>query len=117
MINECRGLDYEHRLECTGLISLDDRRTRGDLIQVFKLIKGFDRVDFNNFFTLSNSDKTRGHQYKIVKVRSRLELRRHFFSQRIVNMWNKLPSNVVETDSVNSFKNRLDRLWKIIKNN
>ena len=52
----------------------------------------------------------RGHMYKFVKNRSRLNVRAHFFSQRVVNDWNKLPTDVVNADSVNSFKNRLDAI-------
>jgi len=44
---------------------------------------------------------------------SRLELRRNFFSQRVVSHWNKLPTHVVEADTVNSFKNRLYKEWGI----
>jgi len=108
MISDCKGLDYQTRLKSTKLISLEDRRTRGDLIQVFKLMKGIDKLDYTNFFVLANSERTRGHRYKVVKGRSRLELRRNFFSQRIVNTWNELPEYVVEADSVNTFKNRFD---------
>jgi ribonuclease P/MRP protein subunit RPP40 len=111
MINGYKGLSYEERLVRTGLISLEDRRTRGDLIQVFKLIRGFDKVDYNRFFQLVQSTRTRGHRFKIVKQRSRLDVRKYFFSQRIVNVWNKLPEHVVEADSINSFKNRLDSVW------
>ena len=85
MITECRNLNYESRLNVLNLISLEDRRTRGDLIQVFKLVKGIDKVDCGTFFKLANSSRTRGHKFKIVKVRSRLEIRKHFFSQRVVN--------------------------------
>ena len=41
-----------------------------------------------------------------------MDIRKHFFSQRVVNAWNKLPQYVVDAPSVNSFKNRLDNLWK-----
>ena len=53
-----------------------------------------------------------GHNfiYKFVKNRSRLNVRAHFFSQRVVNDWNKLPTDVVNADSVNSFINRLDAI-------
>ena len=112
MISECRGQDYESRLARVGLITLEDRRSRGDLIEVFKIIKGIDKVDYRNFFELASYSVTRGHRYKIIKVRPRLEIRKHFFSQRVVNSWNKLPSTVVEADTVNVFKNRLDSYWK-----
>lgn len=112
MIIECRNQDYESRLVSTGLTTLEVRRDRGDLIELFKLIKGIDKVDYKKFFQLANNDRTRGHKYKIVKLRSRLEIRKHFFSQRVVNNWNSLPSYVVEAESVNSFKNRIDKYYK-----
>ena len=66
------------------------------------------------FFHLYNSEQnTRGHRLKLATTRSRLELRRNFFSQRVVSHWNKLPTHVVEADTVNSFKNRLDKQWGI----
>ena len=53
---------------------------------------------------------TRGNMYKFAKYRSRLYVRAGFFSQRIVNDRNKLPNDVVSADSVNEFKNRLDKI-------
>ena len=98
IIKECRSQEYTNILLSTGLISLKARRNRGNLIQVFKLVKGIDKVDFNNFFRLANSNRTRGHKYKLVKVRSRIEIRKNFFSNRIVNMWNNLPAFLVDVD-------------------
>ena len=103
-------LSYEERLEKTGLIPLEKRRVRGDLIEVFKMMKGFDNVDFNKFFKISNIKNTRGHFYKLSKQRCKGERRRNFFTQRVINYWNKLPQEVIEADSVNSFKNKLDKL-------
>lgn len=111
MIRECRGMSYEDRLRFTELTTLDKRRDRGDLIQVFKIIKGFDNVDYRHFFVVENNTRTRGHRYKLAKFRSRLNIRRNFFSQRVINKWNELPASVVEAESVNSFKNRLDKHW------
>ena len=109
MIEECKGLKYADRLTATGLISLEDRRTRGDLIEVFKMIKGISSVDYRLWFTFEENSRTRGHKYKLVKNRSKCTIRQNYFSQRIVNNWNKLPQSVVEADSVNSFKNRYDK--------
>ena len=112
LISGCRGLDYQARLNMSGLISLEEKQTRGNLIQVFKLIKGFDKLDYRIFFTLSENNGTRGQKYKINKERSRLELRKNSFSQRVVNVWNRLPSYIVEAESINSFKNKLDDYWR-----
>lgn len=110
LITECRNLSYKDRLSYTGLTTLEDRRTRGDMIEVFKLSKGFTKVDKNKFLSYTGSSKTRGHYLKLEKYRPRLDLRKNFFSHRIVNSWNALPSYVVEADSVNTFKNRYDKL-------
>ena len=55
---------------------------------------------------------TRGHDWKLFKPQSKkgLQCRVHFFSQRVINYWNDLPSQVVTASSVNSFKSRLDNL-------
>ena len=109
MIEDCKSLKYEDRLIQIGLTTLDERRTRGDLIEVFKMIKGLNKADYRRFFTIVNNSRTRGHRYKIVKNRSRLNIRKYFFSQRVVNEWNALPDIVVESESVNSFKNSYDK--------
>jgi len=54
----------------------------------------------------------RGHSCKLSVNRCRLQLRQNFFSQRVINDWNKLPEDVVDAPSVNSFKNRPDTHWK-----
>ena len=93
-----------------GITSLEKRRVRGDLIQVFRIVKGFDRMNMEDFLELDYGGgySLRGHRWKLQVKRSRLQLRRCFFSQRVINAWNKLPSFVVEAASVNSFKKRLD---------
>ena len=66
MIDECRGLKYEDRLKVTGLTTLEARRNRGDMIEAFKTIRGFNKVDFTTFFNFSKNIRTRGHGYKLV---------------------------------------------------
>ena len=75
-------------------------------------LHGKERTETKNFFTFHASKyNTRSHCYKLETKRSRLELRRNFFSQRVVVPWNKLPESVVTAESVNAFKNRLDKEW------
>ena len=85
------------------------RKKRGDLIEIFRMLKGITKVNYRNFFKI-NENRGRGHMYKFIKDRSRLNIRSHFYSQRVVNSWNSLPNTVVGADSVNSFKNRLDKV-------
>ena len=117
LISECSKLSYEERLKFTGLPTLEARRNRGDLIEVFKMLKGFSKVDYKHYFQLVDNSITRGNKYKLAKSRSRLDIRKYFFSQRVVNEWNKLPDSVVEAESVNSFKNKYDSYVSLQRNN
>jgi len=49
---------------------------------------------------------------KLLKQRASLDVRKFFFSQRVVNEWNLLPQDVVDATSVNQFKNRPDKFWQ-----
>jgi len=62
-----RSLSYEERLQRLGLTSLETRRLRGDLIEVFKTFKGFDNIKCTQFFTMSDTG-LRGHKLKIYKL-------------------------------------------------
>ena len=109
MIPGISHLSYKDRLKELNLFTLTYRRLRGDLIQVYKIMRGFDKLDFKLFFNLSEETRTRGHRLKLTKSRSNLDIRKNFFSQRVINWWNKLPNLVVSSETINSFKINLDR--------
>ena len=109
MIPGISHLSYEERLKELNLFPLKYRRMRGDMIQVFKMAKGMDGLKFQEFFELDQNTRTRGHRFKIKKFRSRLEIRKNCFSQRVVGWWNKLPDEVFDCNSVESFKLKLDK--------
>jgi hypothetical protein len=98
---------YEERLKHMKLPSLSYRRLRGDLIEVYKYTHGIYKVS-NSLLEYEARTNTRGHAYKLKKLRCNSTLRQHFFSFRVTNSWNSLPTAVVEAPSLNSFKNRLD---------
>ena len=60
------------------------------------------------FFSLKKDSRTRGHEVKLVKDQCRLDIRKHSFSQRTINEWNKLSTDCVTVSSVNMFKNKVD---------
>ncbi len=103
---------YKERLEKLNLYSMVYRRKRGDMIQVYKIMNNIDRVDANKFFTLG-SQRTRNHGKKLFKPRCEKDIRKGSFSHRVVDDWNSLPSDVVNAVSLNAFKNRLDKHWKL----
>ena len=90
MFPELKSLPYEQRLDKLGLWTLEERRNRADLLEIFKLIKGFTAVSWTHFFTRIGNGTTRGHNWKLMKKHNCFDLRHHFFSQRAVNRWNSL---------------------------
>ena len=81
------------------------------MIEVFNLLKGLSGLSFDDFFQYAEQRSTRGHRFKLFKPRSEKHKRLVFFSQRVINEWNSLSESVVEAESVNAFKNRLDGEW------
>ena len=67
IIPELRDLSYEQRLKECGLTTLETRRLRGDQIEVFKILNGYENIDRNMFFSLKKDSRTRGHEIKLVK--------------------------------------------------
>ena len=68
------------KIEC-GLTTLETWRLRGDQIEVFKILNGFENIDRNMLFSLKKDNKTRGHEVKLVKDQRRLDIRKYSFSQ------------------------------------
>ena len=114
MVSGLQGKTYEERLAECGLTTLEERRTRGDMIQTWKIIHGVDNVDKKTWFKMVDGDealhRTRaaGNQLNIVKPKCKNDLRRNFFSVRVVEKWNSISNRVREAKTLNSFKNLYD---------
>ena len=98
---------YEDRLALCRLSTLEGRRLRGDVIQVYKLLQGFDQINYNNFFVLDVYTSRSGHTFKVAKPCARRDIRLHSFSHRGNNCWNNIPIEIVECQSINNFKYKL----------
>ena len=112
LVSSITDLSYPQRLQILGIPSLQYRRLRADMLQVYKIIHGIDRVEPSSFFQLVDSSRTRGHKFKIAKQRGNTSFRLHSFSNRVVDVWNALPEYVVDSPNVNIFKSRLNSIWK-----
>ena len=104
LIHNISHLPYEERIKKLNLTTLEARRKRGDLIQTYRIFSGIDNLDPDTLFRRSNCKKTRGHSLKLAKQRPRLDIRKHFFSHRVVKPWNKLPQSAVSAEDLLSFK-------------
>ena len=115
LITNLQGRTYKDKLSELGLRSLRDRRIRLDLIQTFKIVHGFDRVDHSTWFKMVGDNvirPTRNTAYpkNIIGDRSNTEIRRNFFSNRVVPTWNALPTELKDSRSVGMFKSGLDKI-------
>src|SRR6218665_487166 len=109
MIQGYKDLSYEERFIRCGLTTLEKRRSRGDLIEAYKIITGKESIQWESFFELTPSKVTRGHRYKLFKKRKGT-LGQKFFSARVVDIWNELDDCTVSVDNVTVFKRKLGKL-------
>ena len=91
------NLPYAKRLEVLGIDSLEIRRLRYDLVFVYKMLFGLVDLKFSDYFALRTSSITRGHDYKLFLAYSRLNIRKHFFSERVVPVWNIIANRSCNT--------------------
>ena len=103
MIQKLRNISYEMRLKECGLTTLETRRLRGDQIEVFKILNGYENIDRNILLSVKEERRTRGHGVTLAKKQCRLDIRKLSFSQRTVNVWNRLSADCVGASNVNIF--------------
>ena len=101
VIDGMQDLNYKQRLNKLNMTTLLERRMRGDLIETFKILNDFNKYG-KPFFNISG--RTQNLIYRSHKVTNM-----DFFSERVAHFWNKLPEFVKNQNSVNSFKNALDK--------
>ena len=107
MIASIKHLDYQQRLKELRMYTVERRFVRGDLIELFKIIKGLDKLSFDDFFILNNTC-TRGHTHELKKQTFRVnKIRQNAFSIRVENKWIALPQHVVDSQTLETFKKRL----------
>ena len=98
---------YSERLAILQLRSLEYRRLTFDLALCFNIVHGNIALPFNDFFTFSSNPSSRGHSLKLAIPIANTNIRKYFFSTRIIKIWNDLPSSIVHAPSTSAFKKRL----------
>ena len=98
-----KKLAYAERLKRLGITTLEQRRKRGDLIQLFKIFNNIDQVKFCAKPSFKSNAITRGHHQKYSREICINEIRQNFIT------WNELSNEAFYSESVNEFKIKMDQ--------
>ena len=118
MVSGLKGRTYEEKLRELDLQSLEDRRADMDMVQVYKIMNRVDNVRRETWFTTTAESSLRETRASSDPThldikRTRTELRRQFFSMRVVEKWNALPRETRESRTLSQFKKSQRDCWKL----
>ena len=97
---------YGERIQTLQMHTLEERRIYLDLILLYKIYHGLIDIDFNKYCSI-NTSRTRGHPLKLNFVASRINCHKHHFFNRIVKIWNDVPSEIIMIETLKKFKERI----------
>jgi len=99
-----KSLSYNRRLLQLGLPSLELRRLHLDLVFCYKVVFGLVSINLDDFFDIRSVSGTRGHPFKLFKSRCSSNIRSNLFAERVISIWNSLPSTAVNFSTLASFR-------------
>ncbi|GAB0179108.1 hypothetical protein GRJ2_000376100 [Grus japonensis] len=108
LVKGLEGMSCEEWLKTLVLSSLEKRRLRGDLIAVYSFLRTGSGDGGAELFSLVSNDRMCGNGLKLCQGRFRLDIRKHFFTERVVKHCNRLPQEVVYAPSLPVLKSHLD---------
>ena len=108
MIQGMRNLPNKDRLNRLNLHSIERRRARSDMIEVYKWVKGINKGSIDRVIEISSQGRTRSNGYKIDKPRFWTDIGRYWFTHILVDYWNRLDRHVVSAESISSLRKQLD---------
>jgi hypothetical protein len=103
-----KNASYTDRLHICNLETLELRRLYNDLIFVYKILHGLVTIETTDLKLRDTFNiYTRGNNCKLLKVHCRLDVRKYFLFNRVVNMWNLLSNEVVNSHNIRTFNSKL----------
>ena len=100
---------YDDRLRLLNTHSLEHRRLYRDLVLCFQLLSNGFHSQLANVLIKSTDNRTRGHDLKLIKLTCSVDAAKYYFTNRVVNVWNSLPSHIVSSSTLSTFKSRLEK--------
>ena len=116
MCTNLKAKTYSEKLKEAGIDSLEERRTKFDLTQVWKILHKFDRVDESVWFekvqeTSERTTRLSSSPWNICLKDCKTDQRKNFFSNRVVKDWNNLPEEIKSCEKIGTFKSKLKALF------
>ena len=116
-ITSLNHLNYEEKLKKLSLLSLKERRERLDMCQVWRILHNYDDVQENTWFTRANITSNRSNRqnasaYNLSEQYASKDIKRNFFSVRVIRPWNNLPEHVKSAKTISAFKRNYDEFIK-----
>ena len=109
MVSGLRGHEYEDRLKELGLTTLEERRHQVDMAMAYKILNKKEDVDPADWFVMAAQaarvTRTAADPLNVTVKHGRLDIRRHFFSVRVTEDWNKVPGDIKKLRTLEGFKN------------
>jgi len=103
------GMSYQEQLRILWLSSLEKRSLRGYLIALYSFLRWGSGEGSADPCSLGSSDRMHGNGSKMNKGMLRLDIRKHFFTERVVRHWNRLPREVSNAPSLSVFNKHLGK--------
>ena len=110
-ISGLENFTYLERLEKLKLEPLEYRRLKNDLYMCFSIVKNHSVLNFSDFFRFSSSKNTRSYFFNSWKLEGKIPKKSvglNVFHERVINIWNSLPNDVVNSTSLTVFKTKLN---------
>ena len=114
LVDGLSDLEYPERLKRINLPTLLYRRRRGDMIEVYKHFNSYDSSTLSSTFN-PRDRPSRQHKFQLytpISTDGVRGIQKNSFYHRVVSVWNNLPKNVAEDETIDGFKIALDNLWQ-----